>query len=58
MFEEKEKFKSRLDKNFGKVKAVRKKKNFREIREFIEEKIAEEVVKEVVKEVAESVSKN
>jgi hypothetical protein len=30
MFEEKEKFKSRLDKNFRKVKAVRKKKNFRE----------------------------
>jgi len=39
--------KSKLEENFGKVKAVSKSEKFKEIREFVEEEIAKNVIEEL-----------
>jgi antitoxin PrlF len=39
--------KSKLEENFGKVKAVSKPEKFKEIREFVEEEIAKNVIEEL-----------
>jgi len=39
--------KSKLEENFGKLKAVSKPEKFKEIREFVEEEIAKNVIEEL-----------
>ena len=39
--------KLKLEENFGKVKAVSKPENFKEIRDFVEEEIAKNVIEEL-----------
>ncbi len=39
--------KSKLEENFGKLNAVSKPENFKEIREFVEEEIAKNVIEEL-----------
>jgi AbrB family looped-hinge helix DNA binding protein len=39
--------KSKLEENFGKLKAVSKPENFKEIRKFVEEEIAKNVIEEL-----------